>query len=122
MANKIDFSIATSGQIEGFLCGQLRKTRLARNITQAQLAHASGLAIKTVKRAEQGQGVSLDTFIRIMMALDLQPSLETLLPDPSVRPMERVSLGGRERRRARPVQPESGNSPWSWGDEPGGKK
>ena len=38
MLNKIDFSIATSEQIEDFLCRQLKKIRLTRNFTQAQLA------------------------------------------------------------------------------------
>ena len=122
MLNKIDISIATSEQIEGFLYGQLKRIRLTRNFTQAQLAQEAGVASQTVKRLEQGQSVSLNTFIRIMMALDLQYNLESLLPDPTIRPIERVNSGGSERKRARPVETHTENSAWAWGDESGDKK
>jgi putative transcriptional regulator len=122
VVNKIDFSIATSEQIEDFLCGQLKRIRLTLNFTQIQLAQKSGVAFRTVKRLEEGQSVSLNTFIRVMMALDIQQNLETLLPDPIIRPIERVNTGGSERKRARPVQPDSENSTWAWGDESGDKK
>jgi len=122
MQNKIDFSIATSNQIEVFLCSRLKKIRLTRNFTQAQLAKESGVAIGTIRRLEEGKSVSLNTFIRILMALDLQQNLETLLPDPTIRPIERVNTGGSERKRARPVQSDSENSTWAWGDESRDKK
>jgi len=117
MRNKIDFSIATSEQIEGYLSGQLKKIRLSRNITQAQLAEESGVAIATIRRFEEGKRVTLNTFIRIMMAFDLQYQLEALLPDLSIRPIERIETGGSERRRARPVQSDDEPAPWIWGDE-----
>jgi transcriptional regulator with XRE-family HTH domain len=119
MQNKIDFSIATSDQIEGYLYNQLKNIRLTRNFTQAQLAKESGVAIGTIRRLEEGKSVSLNTFIRIMIALDIQQNLETLLPDPTIRPIERVNTGGSERKRARPVQSDSENSTWTWGDESG---
>ncbi len=119
MLKKIDFSIATSEQIEDFLSGQLNKIRLTRNFTQAQLAKESGVAIRTIRRFENGQTVTLNTFIRLLMALDLQSNLATLLPDPSIRPIERVNSGGHERQRARPAASDSEDSTWSWGDEVG---
>jgi transcriptional regulator with XRE-family HTH domain len=122
MLKKIDFPIATSDQIEGFLGRQLKNIRLTRNFTQAQLAKEAGVAIGTIKRLEEGQNVSLNTYIRIMMALDLQQNLETLLPDPTIRPIERVNTGGSERKRARPVRSDTENSTWAWGDESGDKK
>lgn len=122
MLNKIDFSIATSDQIEGFLCGQLKKIRLTLNFTQAQLAKEAGVSIGTIRRLEEGKSVSLNTFIRILMALDLQQNLETLLPDPTIRPIERVNTGGRERKRARPTRSDADRSTWVWGDESGDKK
>lgn len=122
MLNKIDFSIAPSEQIEDFLCRQLKNIRLTRNFTQAQLAKESGVAIGTIRRFEEGQSVSLNTFIRILIALGLQQNLETLLPDPTIRPIERVNTGGSERKRARPVQSGSENSTWAWGDESGDKQ
>ena len=116
MAYIIDFAIATSDQIETALCKRLQSIRLSRNMTQQQLAEEAGVSNRTIRRLEKGQGVSLDTFIRVLTALKIQHGLESLLPDPAVRPIERVGLGTGERRRARPV-PESKEPPvWSWGD------
>jgi len=75
MSYNIDFSVATSEQIEAALCKRLESIRLSRNITQAQLAEEAGVSPRTIGRLEKGQGVSVDTFIRVMMALGIQQSL-----------------------------------------------
>jgi len=116
MSYNIEFSIATSDQIEAALCKRLESIRLSRNITQAQLAEEAGVSPRTIGRLEKGQGVSMDTFIRVMMALGIQQSLEALLPDPTVRPIERVGIGAGERKRARPTQSNVERLTWSWGD------
>lgn len=116
MSYKINFSIASSGQIEAALCERLESIRLSRNVTQAQLAGEAGVSLRTIGRLEKGEGVSLDTFIRVLTALGIQANLGTLLPDPAVRPVERVGIGGAERRRARPVKPSGERPAWSWGD------
>jgi transcriptional regulator with XRE-family HTH domain len=116
MFYNIDFSIATSGQIETALCKRLERIRLSRNITQAQLAEEAGVSLRTIGRIEKGLGVSMDTFIRIMIALGIQQNLEALLPDPAVRPIERVGIGTGERRRARPTKSIDDLPAWSWGD------
>ena len=116
MSYNIEFSIATSDQIEAALCKRLESIRLSRNITQAQLAEEAGVSPRTIGRLEKGQGVSMDTFIRIMMALNIQHNLETLLPDPSVRPIERIGMGAGERKRARPTKSIDELPTWSWGN------
>lgn len=116
MAYKIDFTVATSDQIEAALCKRLENIRLSRNTTQIQLAGQAGVSPRTVGRLEKGQGVSLDTFIRVLMALGIQQNLEALLPDPTVRPIERVGIGGSERKRARPGLTSNEPATWSWGD------
>ena len=116
MSYKTDFSVATSDQIEAALCKRLESIRLSRNITQAQLAEEAGVSPRTIGRLEKGQGVSMDTFIRIMMALSIQQDLEVLLPDPTVRPIERAGMGAGERQRARPTKPIEKLTTWSWGD------
>lgn len=114
--SKIDFDLATSEQIEAALCESLERIRLARNTTQKQLATEAGVAPRTIGRLEKGQGVSLDTFIRVLKALGIQQRLETLLPDPTVRPMDRIGSGPAERRRARPGSVKKGRPAWAWGD------
>ena len=116
MSYIIDFSAASSAQIEAALCRRLEGIRLSRNMTQAQLAKEAGVSLRTVGRLEKGQGVSLDTFIRILMALGLQQSLASWLPDPAIRPMERIGAIGRERRRARPRSTDDRGNPWAWRD------
>ena len=116
MAYSIDFGIATSAQIEAAMCRRIESIRLSRNTTQEQLAVEAGVSLRTIGRLEKGQGVSLDTFIRVLMALKIQHSLEALLPDPSVRPVERAGIGTGERKRARPAKSDREQSSWTWGD------
>ena len=116
MSYNIEFSMATGDQIEAALCKRLESIRLSRNITQAQLAEEAGVSPRTIGRLEKGQGVSMDTFIRIMMALNIQQNLEALLPDPSVRPIERIGMGAAERKRARPTKSIDELPTWSWGN------
>ena len=116
MAYEIDFSTATSVQIEAALCRRLEIIRLARNTTQQQLAEEAGVSPRTIGRLEKGQGVSLDTFIRVLTALRIQQNLESLLPDPTVRPIERIGAGAGERKRARPAHTNRERPAWSWGD------
>jgi transcriptional regulator with XRE-family HTH domain len=119
MAYNIDFSLATSAQIGTALCAQLTSIRLSRNITQAQLADQAGVSPRTIGRLEKGQGVSLDTFIRVMIALGIQHNLEALLPDPTIRPIERVGITRSERKRARPTSARGESTEWAWGDGEG---
>lgn len=119
MAYNIDFGIATSTQIEEALCKRLESIRLSRNMTQEHLAKEAGVSLRTIGRLEKGQGVSLDTFIRVLIALRIQHSLEVLLPDPGVKPIERVEVGAGERKRARPVKTSPRRPTWSWADGKG---
>lgn len=115
MSYNIDFSLANSGQIETALGRRMEQIRLSQNITQSQLAQEAGISVRTLRNLEKGEKVSFDTFIRVLIALGIQHSLEALLPDPSVRPVERIGLG-KERRRARPARKEEKTAQWSWGD------
>lgn len=120
-AYKIDFGVASSDQIERALCERLERIRLARNLTQKRLAQEAGVSLRTVSRLAAGDGITLDTLIRVMTALGIQGNLAALLPDPAVRPIERVREGGRERRRASSRGAEAAESvAWTWADDPQG--
>jgi len=116
----IDFSTAPSEAIIEALGARLEEIRLARNITQADLAKEAGVSRSTLTRLSIGKPVSLDSFVRVMQALRLADHLAALLPDPGVRPVDRVRLEGSERKRAarKRVEP----SEWTWADEEGDKK
>jgi transcriptional regulator with XRE-family HTH domain len=119
MSYNIDFTVASSHQIEAALCKRLESIRLSRNVTQRQLAQEAGVSLRTIGRLEKGEGVSLDTFIRCLTALGVQQNLEALLPDPTVRPIERIGMGGGERKRARPKRTIGEGTAWAWGDGEG---
>jgi len=57
-----------------------------KNISQAKLAEEAGVSRRTISRMENGKGVSLDTFIRVMQALGLTDQLDALIPASDIRP------------------------------------
>ncbi|MEA3558483.1 MAG: helix-turn-helix transcriptional regulator [Candidatus Thermoplasmatota archaeon] len=116
MSYDLDFSLATSEQLEKLLCERIEQVRLSRNITQEMLAKEAGVSLRTIGRMAKGEGISLDTFIRLLIALGIQGNLKGLLPDPGIRPIDQVHLTGSERKRAHPADPDKENIPWAWGD------
>ena len=116
MSQSIDYSIASPEQIEADLGRRLEQLRLSQNRNQTQIAEEAGVSRRTITRMENGEGVSLDTLIRVMRALGVVDRMQILLPDPAVRPIDRVRLSGRTRKHARPASAEN-SSPWQWGDQ-----
>ncbi len=114
MMHKIEHSIASSEVIIEALGKRLEQIRLSRNISQFDLARKAGISRSTLTRLSRGRPISLDSFVRIMQALNLTDHLISLLPDPKVRPVDHVRLGGTERQRARKKRVEL--SEWTWGD------
>lgn len=114
MTHLIDFSIASSEMIISGLCKRLDEIRLSRNISQTDLAEEAGVSRSTMTRMADGKPISLDSFVRVMIALRLTDHLAALLPDPSIRPIERVQMDGTERQRASARKDDA--SPWKWGD------
>ena len=96
---------------------RIARIRLSRNLTQARLAEEAGASVSSVKRLEAGANTSLDTLLRVLTVLNLEDRLAGALPDPDVRPIERISHEGRERQRAREGKSASMPSKWVWGDE-----
>lgn len=115
MLHKTDFSTASSQAIIDALGKRLDEIRLSRNISQADLAAQAGVSRSTLTRLADGRPVSLDSFVRVMQALRLADHLAALLPDPRVRPIDRVRLDGTERKRASGKHAQ--RSDWTWGDE-----
>lgn len=110
---------ATVGAALAALGERVSRLRLSRNLTQARLAQESGASVSSIKRLEAGSNTSLDTLLRVLGVLGLEERLLESLPDPDVRPIERVKLGGHERRRAREVRETSPATAWAWGEDEG---
>ena len=118
VTRSIDYTLAAPTQIAADLGRRLERLRLARNERRADLAEAAGVSTRTLARLETSGRATVETLVRVMSALGLHEPLSSLLPEPTLRPIERVDTGGRPRQRARP-KPKSrkGTANWTWGDE-----
>jgi transcriptional regulator with XRE-family HTH domain len=92
--------------------------RLARNLTQKQVAEQAGLGLRTVQRLEQGVAAThLSGFIRVCRVLGLVERLDTFIPEPPVGPMAQLRRQGRTRRRASGKKAATGApKKWTWGE------
>ncbi|WP_306253327.1 helix-turn-helix transcriptional regulator [Parvularcula sp. IMCC14364] len=119
MAQNPDYNLAPAELVESDLCARLAEIRLSQNINQTTLAKEAGVARRTISRLENGEGVSFETIIRVMRALGLTSHLKSMLPDPKIRPIDRVKFAGQERKHASsPRKEETADTrTWQWGDE-----
>lgn len=117
MSSMIDYTTAPSSIVVTDIGKKIEGIRLSRNIRQEDLANMSGVSKRTIFRLEKGENSTLETLIRVMQALGLASNLEVLLPNPEVRPIERVKYKGKDRQRAH-VKPEPESpEPFHWGDK-----
>jgi transcriptional regulator with XRE-family HTH domain len=97
---------------------RIEKLRLARNLTQEQLAGDAGVGRHTVLRLEHGEAVKMPQFIRVLRALGLLDRLDAVVPESTPSPMQELRLRGRSRKRASGRQsrsPGRGEGTWKWG-------
>lgn len=98
---------------------RLAALRLARNLTQEQLAEQAGLGLRTVQRLELGAAATqLSGFIRVCRLLGLLDRLDMFIPEPAPSPLAQLKLQGRKRRRATGKKT-AGAQPkkWTWGEQ-----
>ena len=95
---------------------RIADARLARRMTQAQLADAAGVSTRTVERLEDGGSTQLANLVRCLRALGRLEGLERLFPETPVNPVELIGRG-RRRQRTRAQKTAPSPAPWTWGDE-----
>jgi len=97
---------------------RLARTRLERNLTQANLAKSAGISKRTLERLESGAAsTQLTTFIRVCRALGLLQRFDTFIPMPLASPVEQLKLRGRKRKRASGTRVEkNAHKKWTWGE------
>ncbi|MDR1076270.1 MAG: helix-turn-helix domain-containing protein [Xanthomonadaceae bacterium] len=97
---------------------RLAATRLAQNLTQAQLAEQAGVSKRTVERLESGEvALQLTGLIRVCRALGLLNRLDLLVPEPVSSPLAQLKRKGRTRQRASGQHVAETRAPWQWGDD-----
>lgn len=74
---------ASHDEICGYLASKIRRERTLRKESQEAFAKRAGVALRTFKRLEiDGRG-HLDTFVKVLKALDKGPYLQLLFPIPA---------------------------------------
>ena len=100
---------------------RLARHRLSDNITQETLAGRAGIAKSTLRRLEAGQPSTLDTFLRVLIALDMADNMALAVPEQLISPIELMDNQGKRRQRARPkdagAKGAKEKGPWTWGDD-----
>ncbi|PKM15605.1 MAG: transcriptional regulator [Gammaproteobacteria bacterium HGW-Gammaproteobacteria-2] len=113
---KIDNSL-TDERVLKVIGERLLGIRLARNLTQAELAEQAGVSKRTVERLESGAvAIQLSGFVRVCRALGLLERLELLIPEPAPSPMMQLKRQGKPRQRASGDKATDNSKPWTWGE------
>jgi transcriptional regulator with XRE-family HTH domain len=74
----LNFILATPAEICAQLGQRLREQRLAQSLTQTELALRAGVSAGTIKNLEGRGQASLESLIRIVVALGLAEQLQPL--------------------------------------------
>jgi transcriptional regulator with XRE-family HTH domain len=105
------------------LGARLARARIDANLTQARLAEEAGVGKRTIERLEAGRGTDVRVLVRVLRALGLMESLESLVPAAPQSPMALLRHKGRERKRAGHPRRRPGGAgeappaaPWKWGE------
>lgn len=97
---------------------RLSRRRIEQNLTQARLAKEAGISKRTVERMEAGESTQTSSLVRVMRVLDLLDSFLAAIPDVGPRPMDLLTLHGKERQRASSkTRDDSKPGTWQWGNE-----
>ena len=77
---------------------RLARIRKQQGFTQSELAEESGVGVATLRRIEAGKSGQMDSWIKIMKALQMTDSIGAFLPEHFDSPRAQV-LSGKSRRR-----------------------
>ena len=87
------FNPKTPNDIAHELVEKIKQHRKKLKISQAQLASKSGVSLGSIKRFESKYEISLNSFIKILIALNLEQDLENLFTQKSYNTIDEVING-----------------------------
>ena len=91
--NDFLFNSKTPNDIAKELIEKIKQHRKKLKISQAQLASKSGVSLGSIKRFESKYEISLNSFIKILIALNLERDLENLFLQKSYNSIDEVING-----------------------------
>src|SRR5690606_38725314 len=102
--DNINWKLLTDEQVLGKLGGALRRMRLARNLSQANVAERAGVDRTTVVKIEAGKGNSLMNLVQVLRALGHLDLLDGFHKEPRLTPMmaleQETKYLAKQRKRA----------------------
>ena len=87
------FNPKTPNDIAHELVEKIKQHRKKLKISQAQLASKSGVSLGSIKRFESKYEISLNSFIKILIALNLEQDLENLFTQKCYNSIDEVING-----------------------------
>ena len=91
--NDFLFNSRTPNNIAKELVEKIKQHRKKLKISQAQLATKSGVSLGSIKRFESKYEISLNSFIKILIALNLEQDLENLFTQKNYNSIDEVING-----------------------------
>ena len=91
--NDFLFNPKTPNDIAKELVEKIKQHRKKLKISQAQLASKSGVSLGSIKRFESKYEISLNSFIKILIALNLEQDLENLFTQKDYNSIDEVING-----------------------------
>lgn len=91
--NSFLFNPKTPNDIAKELVEKIKQHRKKLKISQAQLAIKSGVSLGSIKRFESKYEISLNSFIKILIALNLEQDLENLFTQKNYNSIDEVING-----------------------------
>ena len=91
---------------------RIARIRKAQGYSQTELAKEAGLGVATLRRIEAGHDSQLESWLKLLKALDMASAIDSLLPETFNSPRAEA-LAGTSRKRTK-SSPSSGIV---WGDE-----
>ena len=87
------FNPKTPNDIAHELVEKIKQHRKKLKISQAQLASKSGVSLGSIKRFESKYEISLNSFIKILIAINLEQDLENLFTQKNYNSIDEVING-----------------------------
>jgi transcriptional regulator with XRE-family HTH domain len=87
------FEFMTPQELAAELGSRLRNIRIRKMLDQKELAARAGISTRTLIMLEQGRGSTVETFLRVLKALDSLAGIDALAPRPTISPIAMMRVG-----------------------------
>ena len=95
----MNFDAMTDKAVAAEIGRRIEQMRLAKNLTQQQLADEIGLSRVSYRKLVNGSG-KFENIIALLRALGRLDLVEQFVPEQPVSPMQQLKLKGKQRKRA----------------------